>query len=78
MKVFLSSTFLDLLEDREAVLEALHKKQVSTLAMEYFVASPKNFEPVAVVMNSSVSTESSLPSQRLVDVTMLRGTGIIG
>jgi Domain of unknown function (DUF4062) len=40
LKVFLSSTFLDLLEEREAVLEALHKKQISTLAMEYFVASP--------------------------------------
>lgn len=40
MKVFLSSTFLDLVEEREAVLEALHKKQISTLAMEYFVASP--------------------------------------
>lgn len=40
MKVFLSSTFLDLVEERHAVLDALHKKQMSTLAMEYFVASP--------------------------------------
>ncbi len=40
LKVFLSSTFLDLVEERHAVLEALHKKQTSTLAMEYFVASP--------------------------------------
>ena len=40
MKIFLSSTFRELIEEREAVLEALHKKQISTLAMEYFVASP--------------------------------------
>lgn len=40
MKAFLSSTFLDLVEEREAVLEALHKKRTSTLAMEYFVAPP--------------------------------------
>ncbi len=40
MKVFLSSTFLDLIPERDAVREALHKKQASTLAMEYFVAAP--------------------------------------
>ena len=40
MKVFLSSTFLDLVGEREAVLKALHKKSASTLAMEYFVATP--------------------------------------
>jgi hypothetical protein len=40
LKVFLSSTFLDLIEERAAVLEALHKRQSSTLAMEYFPASP--------------------------------------
>lgn len=40
MKAFLSSTFLDLVEERKAVLEALHKKRTSTLAMEYFLASP--------------------------------------
>lgn len=40
MKVFLSSTFLDLIDEREAVLKALHKKRASTLAMEYFVATP--------------------------------------
>jgi len=33
LKVFLSSTFLDSIEEREAVREALHKKQTSTLAM---------------------------------------------
>ena len=40
MKIFLSSTFLDLVEEREAVREALHKKRASTLAMDYFVATP--------------------------------------
>ena len=40
MKVFLSSTFIDLVEEREAVLDALLKKRTSTLAMEYFVATP--------------------------------------
>jgi hypothetical protein len=40
LKAFLSSTFLDLLEERKAVLDALHKKRTSTLAMEYFLASP--------------------------------------
>jgi hypothetical protein len=40
MKAFLSSTFLDLVEERKAVLEALQKKRTSTLAMEYFVATP--------------------------------------
>ena len=40
MKVFLSSTFRDLVEEREAVLQALHKRRTSTLAMEYFVATP--------------------------------------
>jgi hypothetical protein len=40
LKVFLSSTFLDLVGERKAVLEALHKKSASTLAMEYFVATP--------------------------------------
>ena len=40
MKAFLSSTFLDLIEERDAVLEALHKRQTSTLAMEYSPATP--------------------------------------
>jgi hypothetical protein len=40
MKIFLSSTFLDLVEDREAVLNALRKKRASTLAMEDFLATP--------------------------------------
>jgi hypothetical protein len=40
VKVFLSSTFIDLIGERDAVLEALHKKRASTLAMEYFVATP--------------------------------------
>jgi hypothetical protein len=40
LKVFLSSTFLDLVGERETVLKALHKKRASTLAMEYFVATP--------------------------------------
>ena len=40
MKVFLSSTFLDLVEEREAVLRALRQMRTSTLAMEDFLASP--------------------------------------
>lgn len=39
MKVFLSSTFLDLIEERDAVRDALRKKRVSTLAMEDFLAA---------------------------------------
>lgn len=40
LKAFLSSTFRDLFEERNAVLEALHKKRTSTEAMEYFLATP--------------------------------------
>ncbi len=40
MKIFLSSTFLDLSEDRQAVLEALRRRRASTLAMEDFLATP--------------------------------------
>jgi Domain of unknown function (DUF4062) len=40
LKVFLSSTFMDLVEEREAVLLALRKRRMSTLAMEDFLASP--------------------------------------
>ncbi len=40
MKLFLSSTFLDLVEERHAVLDALRKKRMLTLAMEDFLASP--------------------------------------
>jgi hypothetical protein len=40
LKVFLSSTFIDLIDERKAVLEALHRRQNSTLAMEYFPATP--------------------------------------
>jgi hypothetical protein len=59
LKVFLSSTFLDLFEEREAVLEALHKKRVSTLAMEYFLASP------------STPLETALENLRNSDVMIL-------
>src|SRR5712692_4036432 len=40
MKTFLSSTFLDLVDEREAVLKALRRKRMSTLAMEDFLATP--------------------------------------
>src|SRR5690349_21209108 len=40
MKLFLSSTFRDLREEREAVLHALARKQQAVLAMEYFLAQP--------------------------------------
>ena len=40
MKVFLSSTFSDLVAEREAVLKALRKKRQSVLAMEDFLATP--------------------------------------
>jgi Domain of unknown function (DUF4062) len=39
LKLFLSSTFLDLGEERQ-VLDALRKKRMLTLAMEDFLASP--------------------------------------
>jgi hypothetical protein len=40
LKPFLSSTFLDLVKERDAVLDAFRKKRLSTLAMENFLASP--------------------------------------
>jgi hypothetical protein len=40
MKPFLSSTFLDLVEERAAVLNALRKKRLLTHAMEDFLATP--------------------------------------
>lgn len=56
MKTFLSSTFLDLVEEREAVLEALRKKRMSTLAMEDFLASPSTPRETALenLRNSDV------------------------
>jgi len=59
LKVFLSSTFLDLVGEREAVREALHKKGDSTLAMEYFVATP------------STPLETALANLRNSDVMIL-------
>jgi hypothetical protein len=40
MKIFLSSTFLDLVDERDAVLKALRRKRMSSLAMEDFLATP--------------------------------------
>lgn len=40
MKPFLSSTFLDLVKEREAVLGVLRKKRLLTQAMEDFLATP--------------------------------------
>lgn len=40
MNPFLSSTFLDLVEEREVVLKALRKKRLLTNAMEDFLATP--------------------------------------
>jgi hypothetical protein len=40
MKLFLSSTFRDLRDEREAVLLALARKQQAVLAMEHFLAEP--------------------------------------
>jgi hypothetical protein len=56
LKVFLSSTFRDLVPERKAVLEALQKKQMSTIAMEYFVASPNTPRETALekLRNSDV------------------------
>jgi Domain of unknown function (DUF4062) len=39
LETFLSSTFLDLVEERDAILEVLRKKRMSTLAIEDFLAS---------------------------------------
>lgn len=56
MKVFLSSTFLDLIDERRSVLDALHKKHASTLAMEYFLATPSTPRDTALeqLRNSDV------------------------
>ncbi len=48
MKVFLSSTFVDLAEEREAVLLALRKRGSSTRAMEDFLATPTTPEETAL------------------------------
>lgn len=39
MTPFLSSTFIDLVDERKSVLEALRKKRMLPLAMEDFLAS---------------------------------------
>jgi len=48
MKVFLSSTFRDLRDEREAVIRELQKRSIATKAMEYFVASPSTTQEVAL------------------------------
>jgi Domain of unknown function (DUF4062) len=59
LKVFLSSTFRDLPEEREAVLHALQKKQMSTRAMEHFLAT------------ATTPRETALEELRKCDVTIL-------
>ena len=49
MKIFLSSTFRDLIRDRKAVLDALQRRQQSFAAMEYFLATPKT--PLATCLD---------------------------
>jgi hypothetical protein len=41
LRPFLSSTFLDLIDEREAVLESLRKMRLVTHAMEDFLATPR-------------------------------------
>lgn len=59
MKVFLSSTFRDLIPERQAVLEALQRKQQAVLAMENFLAT------------SAPSVEVALTALRESDVMIL-------
>ena len=59
MKIFLSSTFLDLIEERQKVLDALARKRASTLAMEYFMATP------------TTPTETALGNLREADLMIL-------
>lgn len=56
MKVFLSSTFLDLQAEREVVLRALRQKRMSTLATEDFLATPTTTSQTALdnLRNSDV------------------------
>lgn len=49
MKVFLSSTFRDLIKARKAVLEALQRRQQNFAAMEYFLATPRT--PLAACLD---------------------------
>lgn len=49
MKIFLSSTFRDLVGPRKAVLDALQRRQQSFAAMEYFLATPKT--PLATCLD---------------------------
>ena len=49
MKIFLSSSFRDLIRERKAVLEALQRRQQSFAAMEYFLATPKT--PLAICLD---------------------------
>jgi len=46
MKIFISSTFLDLQEYRRVAIDAVNRQQCRPLAMEFFGAQPK--EPTAV------------------------------
>lgn len=59
MKIFLSSTFGDLVPEREAVLDALHREQRSVLAMEFFPAT------------AATTLETALREVRLADVVLL-------
>jgi uncharacterized protein DUF4062 len=59
VKVFVSSTFSDLVAEREAVLNAFAAKQQSALAMEYFLAT------------SSTPLDTALENLRNSDVVIL-------
>ena len=59
LKVFLSSSFSDLVAEREAVLKALRKKRQSVLTMEDFLATP------------STPLETALQQVRASDVFIL-------
>jgi hypothetical protein len=48
-KVFVSSTFIDLKEERNQVLEAIKYLQYKEIAMEYWGANPK--EPIESCLN---------------------------
>ncbi len=59
MKIFLSSTLIDLIAERQAVIDALNREKQSVLAMEYFVASP------------SIPLETALRELRSSDLVVL-------
>lgn len=49
--VFLSSTYLDLIQYRKAVIEQIIKRKLIFIGMEHFGANPENHPPANIIIN---------------------------